>query len=88
MPLICFGCDRCAPTARIPSGCCLQAKTMVPGTPDWKATIQPTLCAIIVLYLLKLVQQAYLDSLPLFTSRLYGWTAGEAGLLLAAFGIR
>eukprot|EP00891_Asterochloris_glomerata_P001311 jgi/Astpho2/1311/Aster-06184 len=64
-----------------------QAKTMVPGTPDWKATIQPTLCAIIVLYLLKLVQQAYLDSLPLFTSRLYGWTAGEAGLLLAAFGI-
>ena len=88
MPLICFGCDRCVPTARIPSGCCLQAKTMVPGTPDWKATIQPTLCAIIVLYLLKLVQQAYLDSLPLFTSRLYGWTAGEAGLLLAALGIR
>ena len=61
---------------------------MVPGTPDWKATVQPTLCAIVVLYLLKLVQQAYLDSLPLFTSRLYGWTAGEAGLLLAAFGIR
>ena len=36
--------------------------------PTWRETLQPTLVAMIVLLLLKLVQQAYLDSLPVFTS--------------------
>ena len=36
--------------------------------PTWQETLQPTLVAMIILLLLKLVQQAYLDSLPVFTS--------------------
>lgn len=63
-----------------------QANT-APVIPSWQSTVQPMIATFCILFLLKLVQQAYLDSLPVFTGRLYGWTSSEAGLMLAVFGL-
>lgn len=58
-----------------------------PKIPSWQSTVQPMIATFCILFLLKLVQQAYLDSLPLFSGKLYGWTASQAGLMLAVFGL-
>ncbi|KAL3144746.1 hypothetical protein ABBQ38_001867 [Trebouxia sp. C0009 RCD-2024] len=58
-----------------------------PMIPSWQSTVQPMIATFCILFLLKLVQQAYLDSLPLFSGRLYGWTSSQAGLMLAVFGL-
>ena len=59
-------------------GPCLQDSK---NGPTWRETLQPTLVAMIILLLLKLVQQAYLDSLPVFTSEVLDF-------LVAAFDAR
>ena len=58
-----------------------------PLVPSWQSTVQPMIATFCILFLLKLVQQAYLDSLPLFSGKLYGWTSSQAGLMLAVFGL-
>lgn len=58
-----------------------------PLVPSWQSTVQPMIVTFCILFLLKLVQQAYLDSLPVFTGKLYGWSSSEAGMMLAVFGI-
>ena len=58
-----------------------------PRIPSWQSTVQPMIATFCILFLLKLVQQAYLDSLPLFSGKLYGWTSSQAGLMLAVFGL-
>lgn len=42
--------------------------------------VQVTVYALLVL---KTCQQAYLDSLPMFTAILYSWTDGDAGSYVA-----
>ncbi|KAK9915918.1 hypothetical protein WJX75_005971 [Coccomyxa subellipsoidea] len=53
----------------------------------WDASMQATLAAVLCLWALKLVQQGYVDGLPIFTGLIYGWSGSETGLLLAVLGI-
>lgn len=52
----------------------------------WKSQLQPMLCMFFTLFLVKLVQQAFLSSLSTFTSHLYGWSSSQSGLTLAVYG--
>lgn len=61
--------------------------TAAPKIPSMRSTLQPMIATFCILFLLKLVQQAYLDSLPLFSGKLYGWSSSQAGLMLAVFGL-
>lgn len=65
----------------------LKPDRVEPKIPSWQSTVQPMIATFCILFLLKLVQQAYLDSLPLFSGKLYGWTSSQAGLMLAVFGL-
>ncbi len=61
--------------------------TAAPKIPSMQSTLQPMIVTFCILFLLKLVQQAYLDSLPLFSGKLYSWSSSQAGLMLAVFGL-
>ena len=50
----------------------------------WRASLLPTVISILVLFMLKMVQQGYMDSLPLFTGEFFGWDAGDIGMIQLA----
>ncbi|KAK9838252.1 hypothetical protein WJX81_000293 [Elliptochloris bilobata] len=46
-----------------------------------------TVCSIWLCLILKVVQQAYIDGLPIFTEGAYGWAPSYCGILLGALGL-
>ncbi|PRW39266.1 MFS general substrate transporter [Chlorella sorokiniana] len=48
----------------------------------WRATVPGTVACTLALLVQKMVQQAYLDSLPLFTEVLLSWRSSQKGLFL------
>lgn len=51
------------------------------------ATLLPTGVCIVILLVLKTVQQAYIDGLPLFTQGLYGWADGTVGTYIGLISL-
>ncbi|CAL5218517.1 g204 [Coccomyxa viridis] len=54
----------------------------------WRDPVLPaTVAAVLCLWVLKLVQQGYVDGLPVFTGPIYGWKGSQNGVLLGVLGI-
>lgn len=51
--------------------------------PSFRRAFGPTMVTVYALLVLKTAQQAYLDSLPLFTGILYDWSDGSSGEYVA-----
>ena len=53
---------------------------------SFKEHLPATILMFCVLFLVKLVQQGFLSSLSIFTSKLYGWSSSQSGMTLAVYG--
>ena len=53
---------------------------------SFKKQLAATILMFCVLFLVKLVQQGFLSSMSIFTSKLYGWSSSQSGLTLAVYG--
>ncbi|KAK9906755.1 hypothetical protein WJX75_007454 [Coccomyxa subellipsoidea] len=53
----------------------------------WSSPLVATTCCIFLCYILKVVQQAYIDGLPIFTEMAYGWSNSDVGVMLGVLGL-
>ncbi|BDA46399.1 SPX domain-containing membrane protein At1g63010 [Coccomyxa sp. Obi] len=53
----------------------------------WSSPLVATACCIFLCYILKVVQQAYIDGLPIFTQMAYGWSNSDVGVMLGVLGL-
>ncbi|CAL5227554.1 g10545 [Coccomyxa viridis] len=53
----------------------------------WSSPLMATACCIFLCYILKVLQQAYIDGLPIFTQSAYGWSNSEVGIMLGILGL-
>eukprot|EP00884_Botryococcus_braunii_P019635 jgi/Botrbrau1/6355/Bobra.0098s0014.1 len=53
----------------------------------WCSPFVATLCCIFLCFGLKLVQQAYIDGLSIFTEESYDWTGSQCGIMLGILGL-
>jgi hypothetical protein len=54
---------------------------------EWRSTLAPTMACVACLFVQKMVQQAYIDGVPLFTYPLFQWTATRTSLFLGCIGV-